>query len=154
MADIPYANATSDGKAREETARMLQRLGCAAVGFMDDYVEKRVQLVFKHRGRQMCLHASSAGWAAMFLKANPWTPRRRYTKEQWETRALNQGGIAVSSILRDWVKGQVMAIETGVMSFEQAFLPYMLTKHGKTVGELLEANPSLLQIEGPADAKD
>lgn len=144
MADIPYASASSGGAAREETSRLLQRLGCTAVGFMDDFAEKRVQLVFQHRGRQMCLQASARGWAAMFLKAAPWTSRRRCTREEWEEKALTQGSIAVSSILRDWVKGQVMAIETGVMSFDQAFLPYMLTRSGKPVHELIAEDPSFL----------
>jgi hypothetical protein len=29
--------------------------------------------------------------------------------------ALDQGLIAVNSILRDWVKGQITAIETGIL---------------------------------------
>ncbi len=44
--------------------------------------------------------------------------------------------IAVNSILRDWIKGQVVAIETGILTFDHVFLPYMLTHDGRTVAEV------------------
>jgi hypothetical protein len=31
---------------------------------------------------------------------------------------LRQGHVAVNSILRDWVKGQMTAVECGILSFE------------------------------------
>jgi hypothetical protein len=43
--------------------------------------------------------------------------------------------IAVNSILRDWVKGQVTAVECGILSFETVFMPYMLTSDGRTLIE-------------------
>ena len=49
--------------------------------------------------------------------------------------ALAQGLIAVNSILRDWIKGQIMAIETGLLSFEAVFLPFMLTHDGRTIAD-------------------
>lgn len=41
--------------------------------------------------------------------------------------------------LRDWIKGQVTAIETGVLTFEGAFLGQILLPSGKTVLEHAEA---------------
>ena len=71
----------------------------------------------------------------MWLKANPWTHRRRGTRIEWEQAALRQGVIAVNSILRDWIKGQVTAIETGILSFEAVFMPHMLTNDGRPMIE-------------------
>jgi hypothetical protein len=34
--------------------------------------------------------------------------------------ALKQDHVVVNSILRDWIKGQVTAIECGVLSFERS----------------------------------
>jgi len=45
--------------------------------------------------------------------------------------------VAVNSVLRDWMKGQVTAIECGILSFEAVFLPHMLTHDGRTVIERL-----------------
>lgn len=130
---IPYENATSGHAAREETARLLLRLGCESVGFMDEYAEQAVLLAFSHRGRQIQLRASAKGWAALWLKANPYHSKRKCTVEEHQQRALRQGHVAVNSIIRDWVKGQVTAIECGMMPFEAVFLPYIVTGDGRTV---------------------
>jgi len=45
--------------------------------------------------------------------------------------------VAVNSILRDWVKGQIMVVETGLTEFRHVFLPYMVTAGGETVAELV-----------------
>lgn len=54
---------------------------------------------------------------------------------QARERALDQGLIAINSILRDWVKGQVTAVECGILSVEAVFMPHMLTASGETVIE-------------------
>ena len=53
----------------------------------------------------------------MWLKENPWTDKRKSSPHEWGAKALKQGHVAVNSVLRDWIKGQVTAIETGVLSF-------------------------------------
>jgi hypothetical protein len=136
---IPYANATSGVKARAEIVKMLQGFGCEAVGFMDNFDDHSVLLAFTHRKRQVQLRASAQGWAAMFLKQNQWNRARRLPKEKWEKAALDQGLIAVNSILRDWIKGELTAIETGVLSFEQVFATHMMLPNGKPVMEEIAA---------------
>ena len=135
---IPYAAATSDMRAREEIKKILTRFGCESIGFMDDMKEHEVLLAFTHRGRQVQLRASAKGWAQMWLKANPWGYRHRTQRVDYEQAALKQGHVAVNSILRDWIKGQVTAIETGILSFEAVFMPHMLTPSGQTVLERIK----------------
>jgi hypothetical protein len=136
---IPYQNATSGQKARGEITKMLQAFGCESVGFMDDFAARTVILAFKHRGRPVQLRASAKGWATLYLKENPWSPQRRSTRQQWENSALEQGLLAINSILRDWVKGQITAVECGILSFESVFMPYMLTNDGCTVIERISS---------------
>lgn len=139
-ASVPYESATSGHKAREEITSLLRRMGCESVGFMDDFDDHSVLLAFKHRGRPVQLKASAKGWAQMYLKARPYSSRTRGTKHDYEQKALRQGLVAVNSILRDWVKGQVVAVECGIMSFEAVFVPHMLTSDGRPVLErILEA---------------
>ncbi len=120
-------------KARDEITKMLSKFGCESVGFMDDFADHTVLLAFKHRGRAVQLKASAKGWAAMYLKENPWSYSRRSNRQEWERAALDQGLIAVNSILRDWVKGQITAVECGILSFEAVFFAHMLTDDGRTV---------------------
>jgi hypothetical protein len=61
--------------------------------------------------------------------------------------ALEQGHVAVNSILRDWIKGQVTAVECGILSFEAVFMPYMLTSDGRR--PLIERIPDLLPLPEP-----
>jgi hypothetical protein len=149
---VPYSSATTGTKAREEISKVLRHFGCEEIGFKDDYSEHGVLLYFKHRGRQVSLSASAEGWAQMFLKEKPWSYSRRSTKQEWEQAALAQGLVAVNSILRDWIKGQVTAVECGMLSFEAVFMPFMLTHDGRPlierVRELLPKpdEPKVVQI--------
>jgi hypothetical protein len=141
---VPYAGATSGESARKEITKILRSFGCSSVGFMDQYERSIVLLQFEHRGRSVRLEASAQGWANLFLKHNPWNKNRKSDEAAWRQRALDQGMIAVNSILRDWVKGQVTAIETGILSFEAVFLPHMIASDGRPLlahmaGNLLPA---------------
>lgn len=132
---IPYASASSGLKARDEIIKLLRNYGCESVGFMDLFESKTVLLAFSHRGRDVQLRANAQGWANAFLKDAPWSYRRQGTEHQYKEKALNQGMIAVNSILRDWIKGQMTAVETGILSFEGVFMPYMLTNDGRTLAD-------------------
>jgi hypothetical protein len=135
---VPYEGATSGENAQAETKKILQRLGCAEVGFMDKYETHELLLHFKHRGRTVQLTASAKGWTQMWLRKNPYTYRMRRQRIDYEQDALRQGHIAVNSIIRDWVKGSVCAIEAGVLSFEAVFMPHMLTSDGRPVIEQVQ----------------
>jgi hypothetical protein len=130
---------------------MLRRFGCESVGFMDDFENYELILAFQHRGRPMQLKASAKGWAQLYLKEKPWSYRCKGSKQEYERAALQQGLIAVNSILRDWVKGQVMAVECGILSFEAVFIPYMLTADGTPLIEKLKSRPDLLPA--PSETK-
>jgi hypothetical protein len=125
----------SGRRAREEVLKILRHFGCEKLGFMDDDANHEVVLYFEHRGRQVQLRASAKGWAQMFLKQQPWGYRHRSSKQEYEQAALRQGHVAVDSILRDWIKGQVTAIECGLLSFEAVFMPFMLTADGRSLHE-------------------
>ncbi len=133
--NTPYAAATSGVAARDDITKLLRRFGCEHIGFMDNYAEHEVLLQFEHRGRQMRLRASAKGWAALYLKEHPFNNYRKRSEQQHRDKALAQGQLAINSILRDWVKGQLMAVETGMLSFDAVFLPFMLTHDGRTISE-------------------
>jgi hypothetical protein len=117
---------------------VLRCFGCEEIGFSDNFEKHEVLLYFRHRGREVHLRASAKGWAQLFLKQHPWNYNRRGTKQEWEQKALEQGHVAVHSVLRDWIKGQMTAIECGILSFEAVFLPFMLTSDGRPLLERVE----------------
>lgn len=151
---VPYENATSGDAARSEVTKILRRFGCSSIGFMDDFDKKEILLAFEHRGNRVQLRASAKGWAALYLRSKPYSSRSRKTRQQYEAGALEQGLIATNSIIRDWVKGQVTAVECGVMSFSAVFLPYMLAADGRPMLEHMTQRgllPAPLDEEGNSD---
>lgn len=148
---IPYEGATSGAAARDEVTKILRRFGCESVGFMDDFENHEVILAFKHRGVPIQLRASAKGWAQMFLKEKPHKPRLRHSRNEHEQRALRQGHIAVNSILRDWIKGQMTAVECGVLSFEAVFMPYMLTNDGRSLKDRMNETGILPKMIGASE---
>ena len=62
---------------------------------------------------------------------------------------MKQAEISVCSILRDWIKGQVVAIETGILTFEGAFLGQILLPTGKTVLDSVMQSNMLPALEAP-----
>jgi hypothetical protein len=147
---LPYENATSGGAALEEIRKLLTRFGCSRFGTMTDAENGELLVQFTYSSRNVTAKASYRGYAAAWLKEHPFNPSRmRGSSKDHERKALAQAEISVCSILRDWIKGQVMAIETGVLTFEGAFLGQILLENGRTVLDQVQASNLLPAIEGP-----
>jgi hypothetical protein len=136
---LPYENATSGERALGEIQKLLRGFGCSKFGSMIDDGDGTVLVQFVFRDKPVSVKASTKGYAAAWLKEHPFTSRTRGSKQQHERKALDIASVAVYSILRDWIKGQITAIQTGILSFEGAFLGQILLTSGKTVLEHVEA---------------
>lgn len=136
---IPYATAISGDKALMELQRTLGKFGCQSFGTMTDAEKGETIVQFRWRNRDVSLRASWKGYAAAWLKDNPYSNRMRCTRAQHDQAALKQAQLSVCSVLRDWVKGQVTAVECGIMSFEAAFMPHMLLSTGERVIDRIQA---------------
>ncbi|MBU0600878.1 MAG: hypothetical protein KKD25_00550 [Gammaproteobacteria bacterium] len=136
---LPYENTSSGERAVQDMQKILRGFGCSKFGQMLDFEAGELLVQFEYRGRPVSVRASVNGYAAAWLKEHPHTPRTKATKQQHEARAKEIASTAVYSILRDWIKGQITAIETGILSFEGAFLGQILLPNGKTVLEHAEA---------------
>lgn len=146
---LPYEDASSGDRALGEAQKILEKFGCESFGTMTDGGRGCTVVQFKHRDRIVSLEASWKGYAAAWLKAHPHMPHKSHRSlADHEQRALNQAKIAVCSILRDWIKGQVTAVECGVMSFEAVFMPHMLLATGeRLIDRVKKAN----MLPGPDD---
>ena len=143
MKSVPYEDSRAGLRARTETRKLLDNFGCDSVAFLEKIERSRsgeehiLVLLFEWHNMKVKMEASAGGWAELYLRAKPWNSRRTLSREAYAERAFKQGAIAVDSILRDWVKGQLTAVASGLVTFEEVFLPYMLTPSGSTVAELL-----------------
>lgn len=130
---LPYENATSGERALGDIQKLLRGFGCNKFGSMIDDEKKEVIVQFEYRNKQVSVKASYGGYAAAWLKAHPWTMRMKSPRQKHEQKAMQIASVAVYSILRDWIKGQVTAIETGILSFEGAFLGQIMLPNGMTI---------------------
>ncbi len=132
---LPYQNATAGDRALQDIQKILRGFGCAKFGALNDFETGEIIVQFQHRERQVELRASAKGYAAAWLKENPWSTRRSKTEAAYKAKALEIGSVAIYSILRDWIKGQVTAVEIGLMDFDAAFLSHIMLPDGRRVGE-------------------
>jgi hypothetical protein len=151
---LPYENATSGGAALEEIRKVLTKFGCQRFGTMTDVENGELIVQFSFRGRDVTARASYRGYAAAWLKEHPYTQRTRGSKVDHERKALKQAETSVCSVLRDWIKGQIVAIETGILTFEGAFLGQILLPSGRTVLEQVAQANMLPQLQAPTTSKE
>jgi hypothetical protein len=147
MSNLPYSSSTSGDKAMAEIQKTLQKFGCNKFGTMTDWEAGTLLVQFEWRGVRVSFPANFKGYAAAYLKDKPYTSRMHCTKAQHEAKALEIGSIAVYSILRDWIKAQVTAVETGLVSFEDVFMAHVLLPSGQRFSEHVKAQKLLPEIK-------
>jgi hypothetical protein len=147
---LPYENSTSGERALGEIQKILRGFGCSKFGSMVDDDAQEIMVQFEFRGQPVSVRASIRGYAAAWMKEHPYTNRTRATRADHERKALEIASTAVYSILRDWIKGQVTAIETGILTFEGAFLGQLLLPSGKT---FLEHAQAAKMLPAPKDGQ-
>jgi hypothetical protein len=140
---LPYENTTSGERAAQDMQKVLQHFGCSSFGHMMDWDAGELIVQFKYRELQVSVKANVNGYAAAWLKEHPLSRHSRTPKVEHERKAKQVAGVAVYSILRDWIKGQTAAVETGILSFEGAFLGQILLPSGRTVLETAHAQKLL-----------
>ena len=137
---LPYETSTAGDRALNQLQQTLAKFGCQSFGTMTDAEKGATIVQFKWRNRTVSLEASWKGYAAAWLKNHPYNSYSRGTRNDHEQKAIQQAQISVCSILRDWTKGQITAVECGVMSFEAAFMPHMLLPTGERVIDRVKAD--------------
>lgn len=140
---LPYENTTAGASALAEIHKILTKFGCQRFGTMTDVENGELIVQFSFRGCDVTAKASYRGYAAAWMKEHPYGARTRGNRVDHERKALKQAEVSVCSILRDWIKGQVMAVETGVLTFEGAFLGQIMLPNGKSVLEQVSAQKLL-----------
>jgi hypothetical protein len=143
---LPYEGATTGKKALAEMEKTLRTFGATSLGAMENFDTEELIVQFTWRDRDVTIRASGKGYAALWMKRHRWSSRE--FRHNYERRALEKGKVARYSILRDWIKGQVTAVECGIMSFDAAFLGYIMLPSGETVMEHIDQQ-KLLALPPP-----
>lgn len=135
---LPYSSSSSGRNALVEIEKLLCQFGCSRFGVMNDYATGELMIQFEYRGRMVDVRASAKGYAVAWLRENEWNSRRKCSRKEHEDRALEIGQTAVYSICRDWIKAQLTAIETGMLTFDGAFLGHLMLPDGRRVMDVVQ----------------
>lgn len=147
---LPYENATSGTRALDDIRKVLTAFGCSRFGTMTDNERGELIVQFSYRGRDVTVPASFRGYAAAWLREHPYnSSRMRKSQAQHEREAIEQAQLSVCSVLRDWIKGQVTAVEVGILTFEGAFLGQIMLPNGRTVLDEVAQRDMLPALEAP-----
>lgn len=102
-------------RSRGEIEHVLRKYGCTAFAF-GWQIGAEAMIQFEYRGRNVKLTIAATKGA--FGQA----ARERAERQRWRVLVL-------------LVKAQIEAVENGLWSFEEAFLPWMLLGDGSTVAQ-------------------
>jgi hypothetical protein len=147
---LPYEHATSGEKALIDLQKTLAKFGCQSFGTATDAERGMTIIHFKWRDRVVKLEASWKGYAAALMRDTKVAAYNHDRRRKLEAKALEQAKVSVCSVLRDWTKAQITAVEAGVMSFEMAFMPHLLLKDGRRV---IDAAHDAKLLPSPPDEK-
>lgn len=147
----------SVGRSRGEIDDLLRKWGCAAISWSDNFEQGWAQLSFAWK-RDADLYLAKfrikiADEKALREKAQKLArqPRRQRTAEQFYEQIREGIGKQEHRVLCLWIKAALNAVDAGIVPAEAIFLPWLVGRDGRTVGEVaLPRLPSLLQ--GAADS--
>jgi hypothetical protein len=131
-----YAERTtiSPEQRRGEIERTLARYGCTAFGYVTTGTE--AQLVFEMDGRRYRIDVKLPGRQDKqftHLESAPWQKRSEAEAEKRYQQAVRQRWAAMGLYL----KAVCEAVDSGIVTAETAFLSYVVTPDGQTLGEKL-----------------
>jgi len=157
-----YAEHTvgSPGRSQEEIDHTLQRFGAGKRLWARDDEAGRVTVAFERKGRayRISFTLPQLGSFKTYTRKGAYNTSSRSdsaakTAQQQEHRRLFRS-------LANYVKATLAAVDDGLISAEEALMPYMILRSGRTVSEeveaniasLLEGHPLLPMLEAPSKA--
>jgi hypothetical protein len=134
---MPLLNFTTEisvDKTVGEIQRILSKNGVTAILMENDDDGEISALSFHARvGDQTIAFRLPSDWRPVLhiLERDPKVPRGKRTKEQ---------ALRVSwRIIKDWVEAQMAIVSTRMVELDQVFLPYAVTRDGRTVYEAVKS---------------
>lgn len=138
MSKLPYSSSKANPiQAQARIRQMLLKFGVDRLRFDEDMLKHEIKVEFIYKGLPVSMPINTDKLAAVYLKDDPWTARKRMSRQAWEAKTSRIAQNAAFSILEDFLKGHIMVVEMGVFSFEEIFLSYFRDSQGRRLGEVL-----------------
>jgi hypothetical protein len=132
MTKYAERTAVTPEQRRGEIERTLARYGATAFGYATS--GDRAQVVFELSGRRMRLDVALPDRQSKeftHLESSPWVQRAEAEAQKRYDQAVRQRWAALAL----WIKAQCEAIDSEVVTAEQAFLGWVVLPDGRTLAE-------------------
>lgn len=149
---LNYTTKIAPEQTISEIQRMLSRHGVAAI--MTEYDGPHVsavsfKMVIEDRPMAFKLPCNWKSVAAIFEakagKRTIWDEKRaKRVREDREAKAIRTAW----RIIKDWIEAQLALVEVNMVTVPQVFLPYAITKDGRTLAEKFGDEPGLMLGDG------
>ncbi len=151
MALLNYTTIKKPEETISDIQQMLSRWGVQAI--MTEYEGRQVSSVsFKIQvGDQEMAFKMPCNWRQVHavLKAHNLNRKRKrvgnYMKLEKLINDSEEQAISVAwRIIKDWIEAQLALVEVNMATVPQVFLPYAITRDGRTLAEKVLDDPGLL----------
>jgi len=140
MSDNYWTTTVAVSKSAEQIRKLLMDHDADSFALLEQYRDNvvGVQFSFKNLPVEFRIHLDNL--VAIRLEEKPWSSRMRRSEETY-TRAVEEKAKQVAMrILAHHLKAAFLAIEYGLVEFEDVFLSKFLMRDGKTIGEIVVPN--------------
>jgi hypothetical protein len=142
---MPILNYTTEVPADRTVAeiqRTLARAGAGSVRIDYDQGEPAAVSFLLMLGGQPAPFRLPSNWQGVWaiIRKDTTVPRRLRTEAQAQRIAWR--------VVKDWVEAQLALIQSGQASLAQLFLPHAVRADGRTLFEVVAADPHLLLGQG------
>ena len=149
-----YANETQVpiARSRGQIDSLLRQWGVDGIQWTDDFRHDKVQLqfVWRYDDNDYLARISVGLPTREDLEDEAIDGRTNRVSEKKLDKLMTERGKREHRLLLLFLKGALEAIEAGVISAEQLFLPYLVGADGRTVSEAVEDRLPVL-LSGAAD---
>src|SRR3990167_4672109 len=147
---MPYAEKTtvSTAKSQEEIDRVLRRFNASAIGWLRDDAIAQVMLAFK-RGQKSYRFSFSLPPIKNFESYRRKGGYSTYTRTPVAAKAAHDQEVRrLFRSLALYVKGTLDAIDSGIVSADEALLPFMVLPGGQTMAQHLAPQVQIMLESG------
>ena len=139
MARYAENTTVSISKSRDQIEVTLERFGASQMAWLRDDEAGSVTVAFKkgERTYKFTLHRPDPET----FRSNPKVPRhhvRHHRTDLQVENAVDQEWRRLFRSLQNYIKATLDAVDSGILSFDQAMLPYLVLPGGQTVSEQAE----------------
>ena len=137
MSENYWTTSVSVGKSEAKIRDLIHQLGATKYAFMEDWEEGKISISFVYNGYPVQFALSLERLVEVRLEEHPWNTKRRKSVEEYEKDIREQAKKVGMRVLAHYLKDAFLAIEYGVVDFEDIFLSRFVTRDGKTIGDKL-----------------